>query len=230
MTGVPPSASLPKIIASLFQNESYEYKGVEYILTFSDLRLTPAQEAKLVFPDGVHPIGIYLLQQTDTYTEDERKSYFSVTAFAEKDVSKHVFGYYFNVTGIDRFHVGDLYDAVHGVNLPDTAVFAASTYIEVYNQLGEKTVILGNSSSPVYSSLQYSEGCKYYYEVLNMNGLDAPDLPVADLHGLSANLEKYVCDVPKCGDNECEVTLVWPVKEDKHKDHKTGKREHKPCK
>lgn len=193
-SGLPPPASIPSIIADLFQNECFEQKDVDQVLTFSNVRLTPAQILLLTYPEGIRPLDIYILQQTDSYVDCEAGSTsLTLVSFAQRSCDAHIYGYYFTIGGQERFHVRELIDSDAAIALLPTATFTFDNYVEVYNRIDKRTVILGNSSNPNYSTLQFSECQRYYYQALDTAGIMDPNIPIAHLQGLSDNLKKFVC-------------------------------------
>lgn len=193
MSGVPAPASIQAILRDLFANEHYKHKCVEEIATFSLLRLSKCQKEKLTYPCGFKPLNLFLLTQTDRYeSECKRETKLAVISFAKKECSKFIYGFYFNLADQERFHVRRLWDDCHRVELCDKATFTFDKYVEVYNCVKGTTVILGNSTEPVYSTLQYADEEHYFYEELTAEGIKEPRLKKTELCGLSKNIALYL--------------------------------------
>jgi hypothetical protein len=191
-SGIPSPASLTSIVSQLFQNENYQNDNLEEIISFSQVHLSPIQLTQLVYPTAVQPLNFYMLDQVDRYKDGEYKdSFLSLISFVQKSETKHIYAYYYDINNQSRFSVSNLVNSMSSIQLADTATFSDSNYIELFNNIDGRAVILGHSSNPSYSSLQYSKGKKYYYETLTINGIIDPSLKIAELNGLSENLSRY---------------------------------------
>jgi len=190
-TSVPPRANLNDIIEDLFENEIIKSDGLIEHFTFSDVNLTKEQQNLLVYPPGFVPMHIYILQQYDANTGINFTTDLSIASFV-KNGDGYIYGYYFDITDQSRFDIEDLTESKHAVTLDPSAKFTADTYLEVYNNVLGKTMILGlKRNNPPYATLQYAHSGRYYYELLRSNGIDNPQYPPTKLIGLSKNLLKY---------------------------------------
>jgi hypothetical protein len=209
MSGVPAAASLPLIIAEIFQNEKVKDCREEDIITFSNVKLSRCQEQKLIFPPCFEPLCVNLLYQTDKYSCECNSSNLQLVAFARKQrCDKHIYAFYFNISNQERFHVCDLRDKDCSVRLSENACFEYSDYKEVFNCVNGRVILLGYQANQ-YASLQYSECDKYFYEALNCEGILDPLARAAKLTGLSKNLKRFLeCKEKKekCSDDRlrCE--------------------------
>lgn len=135
MSGVP-AATLPQAISSLFQNQFYTHCGVKYVITFSAVQLSAQQVAGLLYPVQVNPLGVYLLQQTDSYASGSCSptASLSLISFVKQGCDPHIYGYYYSISGQSRFHVCALTKSCNPVCLSNLATLCPSNYVEVYNR------------------------------------------------------------------------------------------------
>lgn len=183
MSAVP----LSKIINDLFQNEITECKDTKIYTTFSHVKLNPSQ---LSYLPEFKPLGIYLLQQTDTYVRGFLKSTTQkITSFVKKE-NCFVYGVYFDIVNSSHICKKELIESEHGINL-DVKIIPGN-YLELYLSVVGTTTILG--ADPLYSSLQFTKCKRYFYEVLTLQGISDPHIPLTTLTGLSVNLEKFLFD------------------------------------
>ena len=116
-----------------------------------------------------------------------------LTSFLKTSTDKFIYGYYFALSGLQRFDISELKHSCAGVMLPNTTQFADTFYIETYNNLNCIPSLLGISTiPPAGSSLQYSHDGYYYSENLQLNGIVSPTDPAAKQTGLSRSLKQYV--------------------------------------
>lgn len=194
MSGLPAFAPLQAVVAEIFQNEKVKDCKEETIITFSNVKLSKCQEEKLCYPCGFKPLCVYFLYQTDKYPcEGCPSSQLQLISLARKGCDKHIYALYFNLCGQERFHVKDLRDSRCSVRLCEGVSFEYSQYLEVFNCVCEKVIVLGHQGGcHPSSSLQYSECDKYYYEELSCDGLADPCAKAACLTGLSKNLRRFL--------------------------------------
>ena len=184
---MPKPATLKQVITDLFQNEKYEYNGLEYVITFSQVKLTEAQKSSIIYPLGLNPIDFFVIYQTDSFNDYGLvSSTLKLVSFVQK--AEYLYGYYLDVNDQPRYDIEILRNSCVPVELSSESYFSHSRYLELYNRLGEYTLILGLSTDAIASaSLQYSHNCKYYYEELYPDGV-REDNPLTRLTGLSKNL------------------------------------------
>lgn len=194
MSGLPAVATLQAIVAEIFQNEKVKECKEESVVTFSNVKLSRCQEEKLSYPCGFKPLCVYILYQTDRYPcEGCPSSNLQLISLAKKGCDKHIYAFYFNLCGQERFHVKDLRDCRHSVRLCSDVNIEYSQYLEVFNWVGEKVLVLGHQEGcHTFSSLQYSDCEKYYYGELTANGYCDPCAKPACLTGLSKNLRRFL--------------------------------------
>lgn len=194
MSGLPAVAPLQAVVAEIFQNEKVKDCKEETIITFSNVKLSRCQKENLQLPPCFKSLCVYFLYQTDKYPcEGCPSSQLQLVVLARKGCDKHIYALYYNLSGQERFHVGDLRDCRHSVRLCEGVDFEYSQYLEVFNLVCEKVIALGHQGGrhPA-SSLQYSDCDKYYYEELSCEGIVDPCAKVACLTGLSKNLRRFL--------------------------------------
>jgi hypothetical protein len=190
--GVVPPAKFKDIVKDIFQNEKIKNAdGTKVIYTSSAVTLTNVQVATLTYPVGFVPFNTYLVYTVDTYDANDVKtaSIISLVSFITKN-DGFIYGYYFDVTDITLD--SEVLKKAHGpLTLDVSAVFTATSYLELYNKINCTTVILGLSTvNPVNASIQFATKCKYYYTEMIDTGIVDPLLVKAKLTGLSKNLKK----------------------------------------
>jgi hypothetical protein len=189
--GTPQPATLKQVINDLFQNEKYDYDGLQHVITFSKVNLTEGQKSSIIYPLGLSPIDYYVIYQTDKFNDYGLVSFnIKLVSFVKK--GEYLYGYYLDVNNQSRYSIDLLRESYDAVELSSDALFSNSRYLELYNKLGEYTLILGLSHDDIpSSSLQYSHNCKYYYEEMFSDGVHE-DNPETRLTGLSNNL-RHIC-------------------------------------
>lgn len=189
--GVPPPANIRDVIRDLFQNEkSKNLDKTKFLLTCSKVKLDSEQQNSLAHPEGFKKINFYVLLQYDTIDKKRLvNTKIQLLSFLKKD--GFIYGYYFNVSNQPRFPIGKLVDSHRSIRLSNSAIYSSDEYLEVYHNIHGTTIISAFSfnKNELYSSLQYSKNCKYYYQQLSAAGIVDPILPVTNLTGLSKNLE-----------------------------------------
>lgn len=188
LNGVPPAAGIGAIVGSLFQNEKIGSIDV----LFSRVHLSVEQKELLLggYPEGMVPIGFYILYQTKKNDVEGDSVLLSsqLVSFVEKN-DGFVYGCYFNLVGLGAIPNDVLTRSRESIVIDGNVEFVASNYLEVYHDVVGTVVILGlGSGASGYASLQYTHGSKYYYEQLGANGIADPNYPVTCLVGVSKNL------------------------------------------
>lgn len=191
-------ASFRDVVDDLFQNQKFHTnENVQYKQTFSQVSLTDIQKTQIVYPSGFIPLNIFIIYQTDKYADHSFvSSELSMVSFIRKNSDDgYTYGYYFDISGQDRYRSDVLRDSPRPVTLSDNAQLVPSEYLEVYNNINDRVVILSLStnSANLYATLQYSNGGRYIYQQLKTNGLNIFDGDDAIITGLSRNLRN--CDV-----------------------------------
>ena len=207
-------ASFHNIVKDLFQNEKFHTNdNVQYKQTFSQVSLTDAQKAQIVYPDGYTPLNFFIIYQTDKYADHTFVSNeLDMVSFVRKGSSDsrssnastgpiqgfgdgYIYGYYFDILDQDRYRTAVLKDSSRPVTLSDNARIVPSQYLEVYNDINGSTIILSLStdSTNLYATLQYSREGRYIYQQLRPSGLIIFNGDDALLTGLSKNLRN--CDI-----------------------------------
>jgi len=189
-------ASFRDIVKDLFQNQKFHTNdNVQYKQAFSQVSLTDAQKAQIVYPEGYTPINFFIIYQTDKYADHTFVSTeLDMVSFVRKS-DGYIYGYYFDIFDQDRYRTAVLIDSVRPVALSDNARIVPSQYLEVYNDINDSTIILSLStdSSNTYATLQYSHEGRYIYQQLRPNGLNIFNGDDALITGLSKNLRN--CDI-----------------------------------
>jgi len=187
--GMPQPATLRQIITDLFQNEKFDVNELKYLITFSQVKLTDIQKSSVIYPLGLNPIDYFIIYQTDSFNDYGLVSTdLKLVSFVRK--GEYLYGYYLDVNNQPRYDIEILKNSCLPVELSVDSFFSNSRYLELYNRLGEYTLILGLSSETIASaSLQYSHNCKYYYEETFSDGIHNNDEPLTRLTGLSKNLQ-----------------------------------------
>ena len=194
--GVPPPATLNNIIKDLFENEYIKNQSnTSFDVLFSRAHLTDQQKQCLVYPNGLTPLGLYIVYQT-TKNDAESDSILLSTqlvSFAEKD-DCFIYGVYFNLICQEKICSSKLVCSEKPIKLSCDVQFVFDNYLEVYHNVLGTTVILGLASgiNNLSASLQYSHNSKYFYEELGINGIKDPNYPKTCLIGLSKNLSNLV--------------------------------------
>lgn len=189
-------ASFSDIVKDLFQNQKFHTNdNVQYKQAFSQLSLTDAQKAQIVYPEGYTPINFFIIYQTDKYADHTFVSTeLNMVSFVRKS-DGYIYGYYFDILAQDRYRTAVLIDSVRPVTLSDNARIVPTQYLEVYNDINGSTIILSLStdSTNLYATLQYSHEGRYIYQQLRPTGLTIFNGDDAFITGLSKNLRK--CDI-----------------------------------
>ena len=181
-------AKFKNIIKDLYENETIKYSLNVVKYTFASVTLTPAQEALLTYPIGYVPKHNYIVYQVDTFDNNKIivSSKLVLGSFVVKD-DGYIYSYYFDVTSQPRFEIKVLKHSKH-IDLAIGAVFTASNYLEVFNDIGHKTVILGNETTTNTAVLGHIGHKQYFYQTLVADGVDDTTIPKTKLTGLSKSL------------------------------------------
>jgi hypothetical protein len=197
--GTPPPAKFEKIIKDLFQNQKFNnLDSTKSIVTFSAANINPTQKLSLIYPIGFNPIDVFLINQLDTYDNDDNliSTSINLTSFAKKN-DKFIYGFYYEVFAQDRFPIKELVKSHKPINFSPNATFLSLNYTEVYHDVNDTTLILGLSTADPnasYASLQFRRRDEYFYERFLTEGIETPNLPKSELIGLSHNLSHLKCD------------------------------------
>lgn len=192
--GVPKPAILNDIICDLFKNE--KTKNLDQTiskLTFSKAKLTFDQKKSLSYPKNFKPLDVYLIFQTDTKNlKGEITSKLELVSFTQKN-DGFIYGFYFIILNQPRYKIGELEESHKSIKINKKAKFVSFKYIEVYQKIKDTTILVSYSDdkNDKGASLQYADRKKYYFEVLNLNGINNPQLQAFYLTGISKNLEKF---------------------------------------
>lgn len=198
--GVPPPAYFGNIIQDLFRNEKVhnDEDGVHNLITFARASLTDTQKSNLSYPTGFTPIDFFIIYQSDTYAEQRLiSSSLQLISFGYIGTNGRpdpfIYGYYYDITGMDRFRIPDLETSFEPITISDNVDITETRYLEMYNCVNGTTVILSLSTlNAPKASLQYSHGDRYFYEELNPNGIINSKIPLTTLTGLSNSLTNLV--------------------------------------
>ena len=189
-SSVAPPAKFKNIIHDLFQNKKQK-NGTKS--TFSKAKLTNDQQNSLVYPQGFVSNGVFLIYQNDFFDETgQLNTLLWIISFALKD--EFIYGFQYNILNQERYDIKKLKKSRKGIKVSSQATFNFLNYIEVYHSIfNNKTVILSLSpeANNLYSSLQYSDNGKYFFSLLEANGIEGANSPPIFLLGLSKNLRKY---------------------------------------
>jgi hypothetical protein len=191
-------AVFTNVITDLFENQKFHTNdNVQYKQVFSQVSLSDAQKAQIVYPQGFVPLNFFIIYQTDKYADHTFVStQLDMVSFVRKSSNDgYIYGYYFNILAQDRYKTDYLKDSSRAVTLSDTARIITSQYLEVYNNINGSTVILSTSFNPnnIYATIQYSRDRRYIYQQLLPSGLSIFNGDDPILTGLSKNLRE--CNV-----------------------------------
>jgi hypothetical protein len=189
--GLTQPAKFEDIIEGLFQNEKIKFDdNTKQIFVFSEAKLTPFQKNSLDYLTEVNPLDAYIIYVINNYDEEDVliDSTAQLVSFVHK-CDKFIYGYYFDVDEA-FFDAKFLEYSKCPIDIPLPAVITFADYFELYTDVKKTTVGFGYSTESCESNLQYSEGSKYFYTNLGIDGITDLTIPKTELEGLSNNLKK----------------------------------------